>query len=342
MSKTKKITVLPRNIQVANKSLGEKISRKRSGLPAKPNEIAPGFPPTPAHDLVYHGGRTIVNLAFFNMYLGGETSWTPSDIISIDKSISAAMSDKKLNNVMAQYYPGKKVTSVFQGSKILDGTKPEIFTKKDGEGLLRKLYLDKKLGTTNFGNTVFNFILPSRSILTDSDDPGEKQSLTSIQHRVLKRKKDIPREEEVDSLNGLGGYHGSIHVKEGSKKTTLYYSIDVYSERLPNGKSNGIPVFNKSWKNIVATLYHELNEARTDADVEDAILAGDSPKAEKFLGWVDKHGFECGDFPIEEAGGLLSKVFKEVSLSDGSGKVPIQLEYSNAVHGPEGPISAPH
>jgi len=343
MSKLKKPRILPRNIQVASKSLGEKISRKRSGLPITPTEIAPGFPPTPAHDLKYHGGRTIANLSFFNMYIGGASSWAQSDIVSIDKSISGAMSDIKLNNVMAQYFPGKKITSVFQGSKILDGPKPEIFTKKDGEGLLKRLYLGKKLGKGNFRNTVFNFILPSRSILTDSDDPGdEKSSLTALKGRVLKRKKGIPHEEEVDSLHGLGGYHGSIHVKEGAKKTTLYYSIDVYSEMLPNGKSNGIPVFNKPWKNIVGTLYHELNEARTDADVEDAILAGNSPKAEKFLGWVDSEGYECGDFPIEESGGLLSKVFKEVPLADGTGKVPIQLEYSNAVHGPEGPIAVPH
>jgi hypothetical protein len=29
-------------------------------------------------------------------------------------------------------------------------------------------------------------------------------------------------------------------------------------------------------------------------------------------------------------------------LGDGSGTVPIQFQYSNAVHGPEGPIAAPH
>jgi hypothetical protein len=33
----------------------------------------------------------------------------------------------------------------------------------------------------------------------------------------------------------------------------------------------------------VATLYHELNEARTDADVEDAIRAANSPNANSFL-----------------------------------------------------------
>ena len=50
----------------------------------------------------------------------------------------------------------------------------------------------------------------------------------------------------------------------------VYYSVDVFSERRPDGSANGIPVFRERWKNVVATLYHELQEARTDPDVEDA------------------------------------------------------------------------
>jgi hypothetical protein len=33
---------------------------------------------------------------------------------------------------------------------------------------------------------------------------------------------------------------------------------------------------------------------------------------------------------------------REVPLADGSGTVPVQFQYSNAVHGPEGPIPEPH
>jgi hypothetical protein len=113
-----------------------------------------------------------------------------------------------------------------------------------------------------------------------------------------------------------------------------------YSETLPDGTVNGIPVFDQPWKNVVATFYHELNEARTDPDVEDAIRAGDDPSAVKLLGWTSNQGEECGDFPVFEAD-PLSKVFKEVRLTDGSGTVPVQFQYSNAVHGPEGPRSTP-
>ncbi len=87
----------------------------------------------------------------------------------------------------------------------------------------------------------------------------------------------------------------------------------------------------------MATFYHELNEARTDPDVEDAIKTGD----DSVLGWVTQGGEEVGDFPVDEAN-PLSLVFKEVPLADGSGTVPVQFQYSNFVHGPEGPIDAPH
>jgi len=114
----------------------------------------------------------------------------------------------------------------------------------------------------------------------------------------------------------------------------------VYSEALPDGSQNGIPVFNENWKNVVATFYHELNEARTDPDVEDAIRTGDT----SVLGWTSDTGEECADFPVDEAGegGDLSLVFQEVPLTSGSGTVPVQFQYSNAVHGPEGPIEEPH
>ena len=106
----------------------------------------------------------------------------------------------------------------------------------------------------------------------------------------------------------------------------MYYAVGVYSEQLPNGTTNGIPVFDQSWKNVVATFYHELNEARTDPDVEDAIRAGNDPNAVKFLGWTSQQGEECGDFPVFEAN-PLTQVFQEVNVTDdsrnGAGAIPV-------------------
>ena len=121
----------------------------------------------------------------------------------------------------------------------------------------------------------------------------------------------------------MGGFHGSVRTS-GHK---IYYAVGVFSEG-----NNGIVAFDQSWKNVVATFYHELVEARTDADVDDGRVA-----------WVNEelHPEEIGDIPMTLAGADLGKVMKEVRLADGT-TVPIQLMWSNAVGGPEGPIAAPH
>ena len=108
----------------------------------------------------------------------------------------------------------------------------------------------------------------------------------------------------------------------------------MYSEDV-NGKTNGIPVFDAPWKNIVATFYHELNEARTDPDVEQVINGGKT----SLLGWTSRQGEECGDFPVFEAN-PLTEVFQEVPVAGGK-TAPVQFQYSNAANGPEGPIPHP-
>src|SRR5260370_25915767 len=59
------------------------------------------------------------------------------------------------------------------------------------------------------------------------------------------------------------------------------------------------------------------------------------------LGQRERPAEEIGDIPMTLAGNNLSEVMKEVPLANGSGVVPIQLMWSNAVGGPEGPISKP-
>jgi hypothetical protein len=120
---------------------------------------------------------------------------------------------------------------------------------------------------------------------------------------------------EATSEHGLGGYHGSI---DGH-----YYAVSVYSEG-----TNGIVAFDEPWKNVCATLYHELQEARTDPDVEDAIRTGES----KYLGWYSRRGGEIGDIPI--ATSPLHDVMREVPLANGSGTVPVQLMWSNRDEAP--------
>jgi len=211
-----------------------------------------------------------------------------------------------------------------------------------------QLHSQGRLQGFDLASTVFNFMLPSGTVLTTNAAPAQQSAATAsaaarggAPQKAQRGEGGAGRnpahpEDEASSLAGLGGYHGSVHAGED----TIYYAVGVFSETLPNGRDNGIVAFDQPWKDVVATFYHELNEARTDADVEDAIKA--RAGGAKFLGWMSRQGEECGDFPIFEAGPRLDLVMQEVLLTNGSTTVPVQFQFSNAVHGPEGPIAAPH
>jgi hypothetical protein len=257
--------------------------------------LAPGFGPESALDLRFFGGKTLPHLRYSMVYLG---SWQADERTELDHALAAAMRDRGLNNVLAQYFPRADVTTTFAGSKVHEGPLPERVTRDAVEALVPSLDL---------GPTVACLLLPKGAVLVDTGD--------------------------VDSKHGLGGYHGSVKVN-GSER---YYAVAVYSDG-----DNGIVAFDAPWKNVCATLYHELQETRTDPDVEDAIRLGSAPGADRLLGWYSPRGGEIGDIPMAEAGGDLGRVMQEVPLADGSGTVPIQLLWSNAVGGPEGPIPTPH
>jgi hypothetical protein len=321
----------PLNVSFRRGSRAEKIFRQRVGRPVA-EAIVPGEKPTPAHDLHFNGGKTIPNLHFMNYYVGAD-AWPASDITNIDNKLAAAMTDVNLNNVMEQYFPGS-ITTTFDGSEKLPGPAPATFSQGDVEALVASMASQGKFGGRDLTSTVFNFMLPPGTVLNDNAGPTGAVS----QNVTAAKKSPIPNDDEADSLNGLGGYHGSIHTTGGD---IVYYAVGVYSEKRADGTENGIPVFDQPWKNVVATFYHELNEARTDSDVEDAIRAGNDPNAVKFLGWTSKQGEECGDFPVFESGNDLSKVFQEPPLTAGGGTVPVQFQYSDNVHGPEGPRTTP-
>jgi len=337
--------VRPMRVIVRPKSAAERGHRSRAIMP-KRKALAPGVPATPEHDLIFNGGKTIANLSFTNFYVGGSGAWNQNDIQSIDGALSAAMSDQNLNNVMVQYYPGGQISSNFLGSQVLAGPPPAVVSQGDVENLVTSLFNAGQLDNLDLTSTVLNFMLPSGTILNTDAAPTTATITASLERARAQAHKPavahtaaVPVEESEDSTQGLGGYHGSIHAG-AAPQTTVYYAVGVYSEQRPDGTTNGIPVFDQAWKNVVATFYHELNEARTDPDVEDAIRAGNDPNAVKFLGWTSQQGEECGDFPVFEAN-PLTQVFQEVPVTDGSRTVPVQFQYSDAVHGPEGPVGKP-
>jgi hypothetical protein len=288
-----------------------------------------GLPAEPGLNLRYFGGRTIEHLTFTHRYLGGADRWSSDDIAHIDWALPAAMRDRRLNNVIAQYYDGLP-TSTFAGSEVAEDPLPGRVFRSTVEDIVGST------DTTAFDleSTVFCFFLPRGVVLVNGegahahrgdDEDDEPRFNPSLRER-----------EAGDSKHGLGGYHGSIHRSRNSRKQTIYYAVGVYDEG-----SNGIVVFAEPWKNICAVFYHELMEARTDPDIEDAIRAGDTPGADRFLGWYSPRGGEIADIPLDEAFDLAD-VMKEVTLTGSTRKVPVQLLWSNAVSGPEGPIARKH
>jgi hypothetical protein len=291
----------------------EELKAKKKGSAV----IAAGFTADPSLDMTNQGGHTIAKLSFKNFYLDG-SAWSTSDMTNIDSALSKAMSDPVLNSIIKQYFPGNSpISTSFLGSEKLTGPVSKTFTRDSVNPVLQSLLSGGQLAGIDFNNTVICLLLPPGITLTDKAKGGVGQ--------VKKLKGD---DDKSSSKQGLGGYHGSCHLGA----TRVYFAVSVYSQFI-GSKPNGIPMWPDSWKNIVGTLYHELNEARTDPDVEDY---NRSPKP-GVIGWYAnvEGGGEIGDIPINEAT-HLSLIFKEVKLSDGTTS-PIQFMWSNRVHGPEGP-----
>jgi hypothetical protein len=298
--------------------------------------LAPGFAAHPNLNLHRYPGKTIEHLTFTNVYLGGRAAWSPDEIQQIDWALSAAARDPHLNNVLAQYYADGRPTTKFKPSRVLEGTLPHRVYKGAVSGFVADLDRAGGLSGFDLGTTVFNFLLPRGILLSDRPSAAHRKHHEEDDQQPI-HNPALAEHDTADSTHGLGGYHGSIHRRHGAKKTAVYYAVGVYSEG-----NNGIVAFDKPWKNICATFYHELCEARTDPDIEDAIAAGDTPKGDSLLGWYSPKGGEIGDMPMDEAGDHLGKVMKEIRLANGAGRVPIQLMWSNAVSGPEGPIATKH
>jgi hypothetical protein len=314
-SKRKAYAVLqPMRIQARPGSMAERQYYQQSALPsgrlAMPKAIAPGITPSVMDDLIYHGGKVVPEMEYQNIYLGSAGDWAASDIAAIEDATKRAMQDRRLNNVMVQYFPGTSVSCDPRASFVAGGQRPAMLDEPAVQATIVGLFDAGKISPRDLATTLFNLVLP----------PGTELRL-----------------DTSTSLRGLGGYHGSVHFTRAGKRRTIYYSANVYSQPLANGRQNGIVAFDRPWKNVVGTLYHEINEFRTDPDVGDAI----AQNSDELLGWTSRRGHECGDQPIF-ADPSLSLVFRQVAVAGTNKRVPVQFMFSNAVHGAEGPIDQPH
>ena len=95
--------------------------------------------------MIFLGGKTIADLTFTNLFVGGSSSWQNSDIQNIDTALAAAMSDVDLNNVMMQYFGNRPISTTFMPSQILSGSKPSSFSQGNVENLVTQLHSQGRL-----------------------------------------------------------------------------------------------------------------------------------------------------------------------------------------------------
>src|SRR5947208_978379 len=88
-----------------------------------------------------------------------------------ETALAAAMTDQNLNNVMVQYYPGGKITTLFFGSQILAGPPPAVVSQGDVENLVSSMCNAGQFDNFDLSTTVMNFLLPSGTILNTNLDP---------------------------------------------------------------------------------------------------------------------------------------------------------------------------
>jgi hypothetical protein len=140
---------------------------------------------------------------------------------------------------------------------VLPGPPPATIRKDQVEAVVARICRYGALDGADTGSTVINILLPRGVVLVDGFTAGfQPPRGQEAEHERRRRAVVKVGGEDADSRHGLGGYHGSARVTPCG---TAYYAVAVYS-----GPDNGIPAFDQPWKNVAATIYHQLNEARTD------------------------------------------------------------------------------
>ena len=207
-------------IQARPGSKAEQAYYRDFGLPGRKwpmlKAIAPGVSPAPLDELIFHGGKLVPKMEFQNVYLGGEVSWKESDVTAIDMTIDLAMRDRRLNNVLSQYFHNVAIDCSMREPFMLDEAKPASLSEPDVQDKVMSLYDSNLIEKPALDSCIFNLLLP----------PGT----------VLKL-------DNATSLTGLGGYHGSMHIQRNGKRITLCYSANVHSNTGANGRGNAIVVF---------------------------------------------------------------------------------------------------
>jgi hypothetical protein len=294
-------------------------------------------PAASPHRLIHRGGPILPDLAYKTFYYGDAWKADPAHADNphalarqkIDAAIAAAMQDGGLNAMLAQYFDGAAVTCTAHPSEILDDDPrgapiEQPFNERDIRRIVRNL-LPGRLAGFDFGRTVVNIVLPlGASVQVLGLDEKERPTGASVEPGV-------PLDTPYFGSD-IAGYHGSVPAKIDGAEVEVLYSVVVWSDG-----AVGIPVPQwEGWENIVATLYHELQETRTNPYVDVAVRTGKA----SHIGWntdplpgpgnvADCR--EIADLPLLVADALETSFTRvAVTAADGSRiAVPIQRLWSN-------------
>jgi hypothetical protein len=161
------------------------------------------------------------------------------------------------------------ISSRMLPSVVLPGSAPATIHKDQVEALVARICRHGALDGADTDSTVINILLPRGAVLVDGFSPGFRPPPgQEAEHERVSTPSSWSAARTPAPATAWAATHGSARVPPCG---TAYYAVAVYSEA-----GNGGPAFGQPWKNIAATSYHQLNEARTDPDVDDAIRTGDS------------------------------------------------------------------
>lgn len=231
---------------------------------------------TSGYTMTYRGGKVLDAPVLQPIYLG--KYWTTpagkADRGALDGFAGEVVKGRH-QAVLAQYGVGAGTS---QASVVAAGDKAVPRISRDA---IAALVLDQiRTGAVKDGpQTVHTVFLPPNAVLETGDG--------------------------TTSLDGLGGFHGSVIDANGKP---VYFAAIAYSK----GK-NGIDFDGKARDNITITASHEWDEACTDPDVENGQL-----------GWYNDRYGEVGDLAVNSGLVPLAQAF----VKDEAGYA-VQVEWSN-------------
>ncbi len=225
--------------------------------------------------LEYYGGRILQHPVFVPLYIGSywKTPAGSKEVHYLDK-FAGSLAKSSYMKTLAEYGVG---SGKFGGSTTINSVRNPSYLDDRGIQKLVSQALASKAKISRDPQAVYTVFLPPGTVLLA---PGE-----------------------VSSREGVGGYHSSFKLPNGSR---VYYAAIVYGQQ-----GNGIPFSKKAIDNVTIAASHEWAEAATDPDVN-----------QEQLSWYDENYGEVADIPI--AYGLpLSRVWGRM------GRYAVQKEWSN-------------